>query len=61
MNKIKLGHTYIKVQNGMINIDTLLWGKKYRLNALLKFQNTLSQKYLINNDPNTLLDDLHFA
>lgn len=45
-------------ENGMINIDTLLWGKKYRLNALLKFQNTLSQKYLINNDPNTLLDDL---
>lgn len=45
-------------ENGVINIDTLLWGKKYRLNALLKFQNTLSKEYLINNDPDTALDDL---
>ena len=45
-------------ENGVINIDTLLWGKHYRLNALLKFQNTLSQKYLINNDPDASLDNL---
>ena len=45
-------------ENGAINLDTLLWGKHYRLNALLKFQNTLSQKYLINNDPDASLDNL---
>lgn len=45
-------------ENGSINIDTLIWGKRYRLNALLEFQNSLSQKYLINNDPDVLLDNL---
>lgn len=45
-------------ENGSINIDTLIWGKRYRLNALLKFQNTISQKYLINNDPDCPLDNL---
>ena len=45
-------------ENGAINLDTLLWGKHYRLNALLKVQNTLSQKYLINNDPDASLDNL---
>lgn len=45
-------------ENGAINLDTLLWGKHYRLNALLKFQNTLSQKYLINNAPDASLDNL---
>ena len=44
-------------ENGSINIDTLLWGKMYRLNALLKFQN-ISQKYLINNDPDFPLDNI---
>lgn len=44
-------------ENGVININTLLWGKKYRLNALLEFQNTISQKYLINNDLDITLDN----
>lgn len=43
-------------ENGQINIDTLLWGKKYRLNVLLKFQNTISKKYLINNDLDSSLE-----
>ena len=45
-------------KNGSINIDTLIWGKRYRLNALLKFQNTMSQKYFINNIPDDPLDNL---
>lgn len=45
-------------ENGSINIDTLIWGKMYRLNALLKFQNSISQKYLINNDPDCPLDNI---
>lgn len=45
-------------ENGIINIDTLLWGKRYRLNALLKFQNSMSQKYFINNIPDDPLDNI---
>lgn len=44
-------------ENGVININTLLWGKRYRLNALLEFQNTISQKYLIHNDLDITLDN----
>lgn len=44
-------------ETGNVNIDTLLWGKKHRLNALLEFQNKISQKYFINNDPNAILDE----
>ncbi|MBD5241273.1 MAG: hypothetical protein HDS59_04260 [Barnesiella sp.] len=44
-------------ENGEININILLWGKRYRLNALLEFQNSISQKYLINNDIDTALYD----
>nr|WP_303392021.1 hypothetical protein [Bacteroides intestinalis] len=38
-------------KNGVINIDTLLWGREYRLNAALQFQNKFSIEYLINQDP----------
>lgn len=38
-------------KNGVINIDTLLWGKKYRLNAALQFQNKFLRENLINKDP----------
>lgn len=39
--------------NGHINIDTLLWGKRYELNALLQFQNKIAEDLFVNND----LDD----
>lgn len=45
-------------ENGEINIDILLWGKRHRLNALLEFQNSISQKYFINNDLDVLVDNL---
>lgn len=45
-------------ENGQINIDTLLWGKKFQLNALLEFQNNMAQEYFINNDPDAPLYDL---
>lgn len=45
-------------ESGRINIDTLLWGKRYRLNSMLEFQNEISKKYLITNDPDALLDNI---
>ncbi len=33
-----------------INIDVLLWGKRYGLNAILEFQNKLAEKFFINHD-----------
>ncbi len=36
--------------NNRINIDTLLWGKRHRLNAMLQLQNSISIKYFVNND-----------
>ena len=44
-------------KNGVINIDTLLWGKSFRLNALLEFQNKMAQEYFVNNDPDSPLYD----
>lgn len=44
-------------KNGVINIDTLLWGKRFRLNALLEFQNKMAQEYFVNNDPDSPLYD----
>lgn len=44
-------------ENGHINIDTLLWGKKHKLNALLEFQNKISQDYFIKNDPDAILEE----
>lgn len=38
--------------NGKINIDTLLWGKRHRLNALLNFRNELSKSFFLENDFN---------
>jgi len=44
--------------NGKINIDTLLWGKRYRLNELLQIQNKISAQYLINNAPEDIVDNI---
>jgi hypothetical protein len=44
--------------SGRYNVDVLLWGKRYKLNALLQFQNEFSRKFLINTDPNGIIDDL---
>lgn len=49
-------------EKGHINIDTLLWGKGYRLNALLEFQNKISRKFLISKDlDDELGDDLNLV
>lgn len=44
-------------KNGVINIDTLLWGKRYRLNALLEFQNKMAEKYFIDKDLDTQVNN----
>lgn len=44
--------------NKKINIDILLWGKKYKLNALLQFQNEISKEFLINNNPDDAIEDI---
>lgn len=44
-------------ENGYINIDALLWGKKFRLNALLEFQNNIAKRYFITNDPDETIDN----
>lgn len=38
-------------ETGKPNFDTLIWGERYELNAILNAQNKLAQKYLINNNP----------
>ena len=45
-------------KNGQINIDTLLWGKKFQLNAFIEFQNNMAQEYFINNDFDAPLYDI---
>lgn len=37
-------------KNGKINIDTLLWGRRFRLNSILQFQNEIAESYFINNN-----------
>lgn len=44
-------------EKGRINIDTLLWGKRYKLNAMLEFQNNISKDYFINNDPDSPVEE----
>lgn len=44
--------------NGKINISTLLWGKRYKLNALLQLQNSLSLSFLVNNEPEGIIDNI---
>lgn len=39
------------VDNGKINLEILVWGKRYQLNALLILQNKLAEKFFITNDP----------
>ncbi|MBD5172378.1 MAG: hypothetical protein HDS24_04105 [Bacteroides sp.] len=44
-------------KNGVINIDTLLWGNRFKINSLLEFQNKMAEKYFINNDLDAQLDN----
>ena len=39
------------VNNGNINLDILVWGKRYKLNALLILQNKLAEEFFIAKDP----------
>ncbi len=39
------------VDNGKINLEILVWGKRYQLNALLILQNKLAEKFFITKDP----------
>lgn len=41
-----------------LNIDTLLWGEKYELNAMLELQNKMAQKYFINNNLDDEIDNI---
>lgn len=45
-------------ENEKINIDTLLWGKQYKLNAILQFQNEISKDYFILNNPENYVEDI---
>lgn len=45
-------------ENKEINIYTLLWGEKYELNAMLKFQNEIAKKFFINNNPDDKIDNI---
>lgn len=44
--------------NKKINIDILLWGKRYKLNAILQFQNEISKQFLINKDLDAVVEDI---
>lgn len=44
--------------NKKINIDILLWGKRYKLNAILQFQNKISKEFLINNNLDDIIEDI---
>ena len=37
-------------ENKQINIDVLLWGKRYKLNAILEIQNKFAEEFFINNN-----------
>ena len=37
-------------ENKQINIDVLLWGKRYNLNAILEIQNKFAEEFFINNN-----------
>ena len=37
-------------ENEQINIDILLWGKRYKLNAILELQNKLAESFFIKNN-----------
>lgn len=39
------------VDNGKINLEILVWGKRCQLNALLILQNKLAEEFFITNDP----------
>ena len=38
------------VDNGKINLEILVWGKRYQLNALLILQNKLAEEFFITKD-----------
>lgn len=38
------------VGNGKINLEILVWGKRYQLNTLLILQNKLAEEFFITND-----------
>lgn len=44
--------------NGNINLDILLWGKQYKLNAALNFQNQIANECFINNDLEDTIEDI---
>lgn len=44
--------------NKKINIDILLWGKKYKLNSILHFQNEISKEFLINTNLDDVVEDI---
>lgn len=46
------------VNNGKINLDILLWGRKYQINSLLILQNKLAEKFFILNNPEEEIKDL---
>ena len=46
------------INNGKINLDILVWGRKYRINALMILQNKLAEKYFIKNNPEEEIKEL---
>lgn len=44
--------------HGVINIDILLWGKSYKLNALLQFQNELAREYIIDRNLEDAIENI---
>lgn len=44
--------------NGRINIDVLLWGKRHKLNAVLEIQNKLAELFFINNNLDENIEDI---
>lgn len=45
-------------KHGVINIDILLWGKSFKLNALLQFQNELAREYIIDRNLEDAIENI---
>ena len=43
-------------ENKSPNIDILLWGKRYKLNAILEIQNKLAKSFFIKNDFDEIIE-----